>query len=118
MSSVTEASQLESLRSHFHEIAGAVRLLGFIIIALSVQRFVRAPVLAARKGGQVATFEPGGGLPDTEFVAIDLERLKRGLPERTDKSERYGRGLTDFYRIQAGLAALAGLVLVIITLVA
>lgn len=114
-----EASALDSLRSHFHEIAHVVQVVGLVLIGSGIFRFVFGPKIAARKIGRVASVEPGGTIA-TEYVSIDAERLKRGFPERpaADDGERRARGLTDFYRMQAGLTALAGLVLIVITLVA
>jgi hypothetical protein len=116
---MTEASQLESLHAHFHDIAHFFQMLGVLLIGSGIFRFVSGPRMAARKIGRIASFEPGG-MKATEYVSIDAERLKRGLPERpiADDGELRARGLTDFYRMQAGLTALAGVVLVIITLVA
>jgi len=76
----------------FHGIAAAIQLVGLAVVAIGVLRVVRAPAQAAAKAATA----------------------NRPPAER----DRYAHGLTDFYRISGGVAILAGILLVLVPIVA
>jgi hypothetical protein len=101
--------EMQAIRPFFHAITSGIQLIGLLVAVLGGMRLVRAPELAARRSTASAD---GGG------VSIDAKREPGSLGNVSGERERYARGLTDFYRIQGGLAVLVGIILVLVPLFA
>jgi uncharacterized membrane protein HdeD (DUF308 family) len=97
---------MDTLHSLFHQIASGIQLLGLVLVVVGGLRIVRAPLLAARRSAVVAKPQ------------VDAEPAGPGPLRSALEGDRYARGLTDFYRIQGGIALLVGIIFLLVPIFA
>jgi hypothetical protein len=106
---------LDELRRFFPEIAIAIRLLGAAIAVFGLVRVARAPAFAARRRPHPAL---GRAFPEQEPISLGALLAAGNAADAAPEREPSVQGLIDFYRISGALIALAGIVLVLLSILA